>query len=237
MDERQAVDNFDAFPLTAMDKKILSMTDEEYPLTSWSELSDIICISFYTFPIPPFSYSDEEKAHNRLEELKRKPSDLRRYLAWSADTKAKYGSITNFVVQERLHWQPEPSDAQSGGPPVFEYESEVPFEYPEDFKILRNDWPYGLAHGITHLCIWTKTPIATDPATGDVTSESRSIIEDFVRETFSAPLDALFGEGQGKQNVLWFKNWVALQSVRGVDHIHVLLNDVPRHLIDDWTAE
>ena len=71
--------------------------------------------------------------------------------------------------------------------------------------------------------------------TGDVTAESRALIEDFVRETFAEPLDALFGPGRGRENVLWFKNWVALQSVRGVDHIHVLLRDVPKHLVDDWT--
>lgn len=87
------------------------------------------------------------------------------------------------------------------------------------------------------MCVWTKTPIATDPATGDVTAESRRIIEDFVESTFSTPLDSLFGPRKGRENVLWFKNWVALQSVRGVDHIHVLLRDVPKHLIDDWAME
>lgn len=84
--------------------------------------------------------------------------------------------------------------------------------------------------------MWTKTPIAVDSATGDVTTDSRKLILDFVRNTFAEPLDALFGQGHGKEHVLWFKNWVALQSVRGVDHIHVLLRDVPKHLIDEWTS-
>lgn len=148
--------------------------------------------------------------------------------------------MTNFVIQERLHWDPLPSDNQNGATasitPRFAYKNPVPFAHEDDFKILRNDWPYGLAPNVTHLCIWTKTPIAVDPSTGDVTAESRDVIEGFVRRTFSDPLDGVCGDGEGKEHVLWFKNWVSLQSVRGVDHIHVLLRDVSKSLIDGWTG-
>lgn len=171
-------------------------------------------------------------ANNRLEELTRRPCDLRKYLAWSADTKTRYGSITNFVVQERLQWEPSPSE----GPPRFLFNNQIPFADSRDFKILRNDWPYGLSSEITHLCVWTKSPIATDLTSGDMTPESRRIIEDFVSNTFAKPLDALCGKVQGREKVLWFKNPVALQSVRGVDHIHVLLRNVPKYLVDDWSA-
>lgn len=41
------------------------------------------------------------------------------------------------------------------------------------------------------------------------------IIEDFVERTFTRHL--------GKENVLWFKNWASIQSVRSVEHIHVLV--------------
>ena len=33
----------------------------------------------------------------------------------------------------------------------------------------------------------------------------------------------------------WFKNWVSLQSVRGVDHVHVLVRDAPLELLEKWT--
>jgi hypothetical protein len=134
-------------------------------------------------------------------------------------------------VKERLHWRPLPSE-DSSAPPTFEYKNTVPFANIDDYRILLNDWPYGLADGIRHFCIWTKTPIATDPTTGDVTSESRQVIEDFIQRTFAQPLDQVVGPGNGKHHVLWFKNWVALQSVRGVDHIHVLIRDAPAQLID-----
>lgn len=101
---------------------------------------------------------------------------------------------------------------------------------------MNNDWPYGFAHGITHLCVWLKTPIATDPETGDVTPASRTLIETFVNDTFADRLDGALGSGKGKDHVLWFKNWVALQSVRGVDHVHVLVRDAPARLLQQWTG-
>lgn len=63
-----------------------------------------------------------------------------------------------------------------------------------------------------------------------MTDESRAVIEGFVRRTFVESL----GEG-GAERVLWFKNWVSLQSVRGVDHVHVLVRDAPEELVEKWT--
>ena len=33
------------------------------------------------------------------------PSDLRRYLEYNAKLKRQYGSVMNFVLQERLRWE------------------------------------------------------------------------------------------------------------------------------------
>lgn len=72
---------------------------------------------------------------------------------------------------------------------------------------------------VVHLVAWTKSPIPTlpdsDPDAGDLTPEARKIIEDFVEKTFTRHL--------GKGNVLWFKNWASIQSVRSVEHIHILV--------------
>lgn len=70
---------------------------------------------------------------------------------------------------------------------------------------------------LVHLVCWTKSPIPTlddSVPAGDLTPEARGIIEDFVDRTFTQHL--------GKENVLWFKNWASIQSVRSVEHIHVL---------------
>jgi len=106
---------------------------------------------------------------------------------------------------------------------MFACKSTVPFADPDDFKILRNDWPYGLESDITHLVVWMKNRIATDSVTGDLTPESRSMIEEFVRKTFVNRHDS----NDAASSVMWFKNWTALQSIRGIDHVHVLVRNMP----------
>ena len=145
-------------------------------------------------------------------------------MAWTHETKAQYGSMTNYLLQHRLPW----------GSPPFTYNASVPFHDSSDFKILVNDWPYGLTPDITHIVVWSKTPIPTDEKTGDVTEESSSIIRDFVDRTFVKRLDP---EGKGKERVLWFKNWVQLQSVRALEHIHVLVRDATNADLEFWTGE
>lgn len=165
------------------------------------------------------------EANNELEELKRVPSDLRRYLAWSYNIKKQYGGITNFVIKERLHWFP----LSSNGPPLFAHKSDIPFAERSDYAVLTNDWPYGFDEGIVHMLVWSKTPIAVEDVRGDVTSESRRLIEDFVERYFVCELPG------GWEQVMWFKNWVSLQSVRGVDHVHVLVKDVSKDMLRRWT--
>jgi len=141
-------------------------------------------------------------------------------MAWSAETKAQYGSMTNYLIQHRLPW----------GSPPFTYNSATPFEDPSDYKILLNDWPYGVTPNITHIVVWGKTPIATDSTRGDVTDESREIIKDFVERMFAKRL--------GDANrVTWFKNWVSLQSVRALEHIHVLVKDATKEDLEFWTGK
>lgn len=193
------------FPLTDVDKWVLSQTDEEFKCHSWDELRDLI-------------------QNNDLAVLKRKPSDLRRYMKWTAETKASYGSMTNYLLAHRL--------PKAWGAPPFTPISDVPFTEPADYCVLLNDWPYGFEPGITHIVVWTRTAIATDDDKGDMTPESRKVVGDFVKWYF---VDRL-GAG-GEKQVLWFKNWVALQSVRALEHIHVLVRGVDPVLIKEWTKE
>lgn len=206
------------FPLTAIDRALLATPDDQFHRITWSDLSSII-------------------TSNKLEELKRLPSDLKKYLAWSHNIKTRYGSITAFVIQERLKWTPLPRGKDEAGkevgPPRFAYESAIPFANEKDYAVLLNDWPYGLAPGISHLLVWSKTPIAVDAERGDVTAESRRRIVEFVERVFVRESE---GEGgDGWERVQWFKNWVSLQSVRGVDHVHVLVRDVPEAVLERWT--
>lgn len=129
--------------------------------------------------------------------------------------------MANYLIQHRLPW----------GSPPFTYLSPVPFANSSDYKVLINDWPYGLTPDITHIVVWSKTPIPTDEKTGDVTDESRRIILEFVRKTFVERLDGDAGR------VMWFKNWVALQSVRALEHVHVLVKDASKEDLEFWTGQ
>lgn len=156
------------------------------------------------------------------------------YKAWCKDVIANYGSITAYMCAERLRWTPLPDFSAETGP-VFDYRDPTPFAHPGDFKILRNDWPYGsFEPDITHLIVWSKPRIQIDPESGLVTPESKQLIEAFVKRTFVARLEQ--DRPQAIESLLWFKNWGALQSVRGLEHIHVLLRDVPDKMIEEFTG-
>lgn len=132
--------------------------------------------------------------------------------------------MSKYLLQNRLPkaW---------GGLP-FNPVSETPFADPSDYLVLRNDWPYGLTPDITHIVVWSRTLIPTDPKTGDVTPESRQLIRDFVKTYF---IDRL-GPG-GEDRVMWFKNSVSLQSVRALEHIHVLVKDVDPAMLQQWAPD
>jgi len=37
--------------------------------------------------------------------------------------------------------------------------------------------------------------------------------------------------------VMWFKNWVQLQSVRALEHVHVLVKDAKKEDLEFWTGK
>jgi hypothetical protein len=145
-------------------------------------------------------------------------------MKWTREIKASYGSMTSYILANRL--------PGAWGQPPFVPSSSVPFADPADYKVLINDWPYALEPDTSHLVVWTRTLIPTDPETGDVTPESRKLINDFVKRYFVEPL----GPG-GDERILWFKNWAALQSVRSLEHFHVMARNVDDDMLERWTGE
>ena len=98
---------------------------------------------------------------------------------------------------------------------------------PEDYKILHNDWPYGVDRRIVHLVVWTKFDLPSDPVTDDLTPQTRHMINSFV--------DQLFVRECGSENVIWFKNWGSLKSIHAVEHFHVMLFNPHESFIDEIT--
>ncbi|KAK2611240.1 hypothetical protein N8I77_004601 [Diaporthe amygdali] len=162
------------------DVGIIGTPNEEYRVQTWQEVVGFI-------------------RTDRLADFRRWPSDLRRYREYIWELKRAYGSVMNFMLKERLCWH-EPVVPRGSRP----------FECHEDFKILMNDWPYGLDKRIVHLVVWTKFDLPDD-------HETEAEIEAFVDRTFSP------GVSQDKR--IWFKNPPSLKSVHSVEHIHVMLFD------------
>ena len=140
--------------LTDKDRGIISTPDSLYQIQTWDEVQQIV-------------------RENRLELFRRVPSELRRYKAFTWKLARDYGSVRNFIVNERLAWE-TPIVAKSTRP----------FEVEQDYKILFNDWPYGIDRRITHLVVWTKFNLDEDPRTGDLTDQARQDIRDFMARYF-----------------------------------------------------
>ncbi|KAI3400455.1 hypothetical protein diail_3076 [Diaporthe ilicicola] len=164
--------------ISAKDIEIIGTPDEDYHVQTWQQVVDII-------------------RTDRLADFRRWPSDLRRYRKYIWELKRAYGSVMNFMLKERLCWS-EPVVPRGSRP----------FECPEDFKILMNDWPYGLDKRIVHLVVWTRFNLPDD-------HETEAEIEAFVSKTFSP--------GVSQDKCLWFKNPPSLKSVHSVEHFHVML--------------
>lgn len=145
-------------------------------------------------------------------------------MKWTKETKAKYGSMSQYILQNRL--------PKSWGQPPFTPASTVPFADPSDYQALLNDWPYGTTPDITHIVVWTRTLVPVDGEKGDLTPESRAQVKAFVQRYFVDPL----GPG-GEEKVMWFKNWVSLQSVRALEHIHVLVKGADDEMLERWTGD
>ena len=99
----------------------------------------------------------------------------------------------------------------------------------DDYKILYNDWPYGLESDIVHLVIWTKFNLEDDPNTDDLTLTARQDIDSFVERTFKSRV--------GSDQVIWFKNWKSLKSIHAVEHFHVMLYRPERDFVREITHD
>ncbi|KAL8636507.1 MAG: hypothetical protein Q9228_006103, partial [Teloschistes exilis] len=160
-DPAPQTDGNPALPLTTKDLTNLARPDSSFTPHTWSDLAHII-------------------ATNDLESLRRRPSDLKRYDQWTRETKETHGTTTNYICKERLAWTPLPiiPNGEDAGP-VFEVQNPFPFADGRDYKILRNDWPYGLEKGVEHLVVWLKNRLPVDPASeiGDLEVGAREAVE------------------------------------------------------------
>lgn len=139
--------------LSDKDRQIISTPDSEYHIFTWDEVREIV-------------------RSNQLQNFQRVPTELRRYKAYTFSLTETYGSVANYIFNERLKWTAPVTPRGR------------PFEFEDDYKILINDWPYGIDPRIVHIVVWTKFELSEDPATGDLSDQGRKEVDDFVTRTF-----------------------------------------------------
>ncbi len=228
--------------LSDTNRENLKQSEKEFEPHTWEQLQEIVgmllqcmhrrsyrvCLVF--FLVQADRDLDFVAGARQFHRLKRYPSELRRYLLWSSQIKKDYGSIFNFVCRERMHW---PSSKDANNP--LGVRDEVPFRHPDDYKILRNDWPYAVPSDVTHLVVWMKTPLASTED-GNLLEVARAQVQEFVDACFVSPIKDRTGLENTDDMVLWFKNWSALQSVGALEHFHCLVKGADEALLNEWTG-
>lgn len=131
-----------------------------------------------------------------------------------------------YLLNQRLFWEPLEDDT---GALRFHVQKAEPFADAADFKILRNDWTYGVEDGIRHIVVWIKQRLPVDEK-GALSAEGRRMVDGFVKREFRAKA----GEMREGDKVMWFKNTTDLQSVRSLEHVHVLVRDVDEDVLRRW---
>lgn len=133
--------------LSAKDIGVIGTHDFDYIPQTWEEVVNIV-------------------RSGRLQDFRRWPTELRRYREFVWRMNRDKGSVMKYLLKERIHW------AQPIAP-----RSHRPFECEDDFKILFNDWPYGVDRRIVHLVVWTKFELQDD-------AKTKMEIESFIESTF-----------------------------------------------------
>lgn len=165
--------------------------------------------------------------------MKRMYGNRIKYRIWMREIKKQHGSIIDYISQERLRWPVLPTS--NSDRLVFETRNTVPLADPADYKITWNDWPYGsLESDVKHLVVWLKQVLGTDSVTGRLLPSEQLLVQRFVEQNFLEPMSK---RGISEDRLRWYKNGLDLQSVKEIDHFHVLIKGIPDDILLEWTNE
>lgn len=177
---------------------------------TWAEVQDII-------------------KYNELEALARLEVATEHYHDFKRKLKEQGTTVFKHLVVQTLQWRTEEEvrglkDSEITVPAS----GDALFTNGSDLKVVMNDFPYYFEDDVTHLCVWTKRRIESDPssALGDLSVEMRALIERYVAKTFVEWL------GIPREKLVWFRNWEALQSVKEISHLHVIVKGMTKEQLD-----
>lgn len=179
----------------------------------------------------PFTWPEVQEliADNDLDSFARSESDHKLYIAFKSELKSQGMTVLKHMLVNTLGWltldevravPDKKLRVPSSGNAIFTTAS--------DLMVVKNDFPYYFEPDVRHLCVWSKKRIESDPNSemGDILPETRQIIEDYVCKTFVEWL------GIPRENIVWLRNWDALQSVKELSHIHVIVKGMSQEQAD-----
>lgn len=180
----------------------------------------------------PFTWTQIQQIvkANELESFARSEEQYHSYQQFKHDLSSQGITINDHVLKDELQWKQSDIRHQTSTSSPPEYSTLQPqdliFYNRDDEKIIYNKFPYYFEDSVVHLCIWSKLTIPNDvnSPVGDISPLTKRIIERYLQKTF-------IEKGVSPDDILWFRNWSSLQSIRSVSHIHVLLHDVDEHFI------
>lgn len=185
------------------------------------------------FKIRQEPYKWNEVVHivknNELERFARLQAGSEKYLIFKRQLISDNTTIFKYLLVNQLKWANK-QDIENLSDNQIQVKCKLNdlFVEPSDLKILPNDFPYNFSEGIYHLCVWTKFRIPVDPLSpvGDISKETRDIIEKYLYKTFCEKY------GVKWEDLLWFKNWESLQSVKALSHVHVIIRGVSQETVN-----
>lgn len=158
-----------------------------------------------------------------LDQLGRSVKELQRYRAFKQSLDSQNIGLTTNLLQKVLHWIPEDVDVHtpdSEAVKLVKYDDPTPFSNENDVKITLNDFPYYIEGKTLHFLIWIKFPMPPDPNSdiGDIDDSTKALIEQYVQRTFVEKHHI------NRKNIVWWKNYTIIQSIKSIPHVHVLVN-------------
>lgn len=100
------------------------------------------------------------------------------------------------------------------------------FSDPSLYAVTKNDFPYDFEAGIHHLVVWSKIYIRLYNDKNEKRIEVKAQIEEFLASHLHK-----FGLRAG-EDYCWFMNYVSLQSIRSISHLHLIIKSKDPQLID-----
>lgn len=164
---------------------------------------------------------------NQLEKFARLQEGSDKYLKFKKLVASSNLTVFKYLLINQLQWAKLSDIENLKDEEIGIISKSDNFREGEDLKILMNDFPYNFDTGIVHLCIWTKFRIPTDPESlvGDISLKTRNLIEKYLHKTFDKYVTW--------DNLLWFKNWESLQSVKNLSHVHVIINGLSQDQLNE----